>query len=108
MMPFTPAQANAILNDQDLNDYVNPGAYFCFSQTYSSIANCPVNKAFRMDVIDIKPRVSTKYKYAHQIIRTISSPESEYRRSIQKTSLSAEDPWTFSQWYLIEGTAVSQ
>lgn len=103
---YTPDTNHSILSNSDLNDYTEPGTYYCFSQNYSTIANCPVANTFRLDVVDIKPRAASgRYIYAYQEIILQTAPWKIYRRRIAVGNTTGS--WEFGDWYVIEGSAMS-
>ncbi len=102
-IPNQQIKANA-----DLNDYHETGAFYCHSIDYTTLSNSPVtNGPFRLDVIDTKPRGGgTRYKYAYQNLVPITKPWKVYRRYCDYKY--ATDSWVYTEWYLIEGTPITE
>ena len=107
MIRYTPV--NAIVANTNLNDFTEPGTYYSqisSASDYATIANCPVSIAFRLDVIDIKPRSSNgRYNYAYQDVVAFTAPWQVYRRYV--VTRANADTWSYSAWHLFEGTTVS-
>lgn len=84
----------AIPSDVDLNDYKTPGNYHCSQSAYpATISNCPVDKAFRLEVFYAN---GTNYYIAQRLTDYASG--TEYYRLYVVTS----DKW--NDWSVLNTT----
>lgn len=84
-----------IPSSSDLNDYTEPGTYYCTSP--ESLSNCPTAAAFRMIVI--RGYNAGSYYRTIQIIQTLSYDCVEYRRYYGTPQGGSSVVW--NPWYRV-------